>query len=106
MPKYLIEASYTVEGAKGVMKNGGSARRSAAEDLIKSVGGKMEAFYFGFGKTDAYVIADVPDNASAVALSMAVNTSGMVHLRTIPLLTTEEVDMAAKKTVKYRAPGQ
>lgn len=105
MGKYLIEASYTVEGAKGVMKAGGSARRAAAEELVKSVGGKVEAFYFGFGKTDAYVLCDLPDAASAVALSMAVNTSGMVNLRTIPLITPEEVDQAAKKTVKYRAPG-
>jgi uncharacterized protein with GYD domain len=102
--KYLIEASYTVEGAKGVMKSGGSARRAAAKELIESVGGKLEAFYFGFGKTDAYVVCDIPDAASAVALSMAVNASGAVTLRTIPLITPEEVDTAAKKTVRYSAP--
>jgi len=106
MAKYLIEASYTVEGAKGVMKAGGSARRAAAEELLKSVGGRVEAFYFAFGKVDAYVLTDVPDAASAVALSMAVNTSGMVVSRMIPLITTEEVDMAAKKSVTYRAPGK
>jgi uncharacterized protein with GYD domain len=106
MAKYLIQASYTLEGAKGVAKSGGSARRAAAEELVKSVGGKLEAFYFGFGKTDAYVLCDIPDTASAVALSMAVNTSGMVNLQTIPLITPEEVDMATKKNVFYRAPGK
>ena len=105
MGKYLIEASYTVEGAKGVVKAGGSARRAAAKELIESVGGTMEAFYFAFGKNDVYIIADVPDHASAIALSMTVNMSGMVTLRTTPLITSEEVDAAAKKTVKYRAPG-
>ena len=105
MGKYLIESSYTVEGVKGVMKAGGSARQAAAKELIESVGGKMEAFYFGFGKTDAYVLCDLPDAASLVALSMAVNASGMVNSRAIPLITPEEIDMAAKKTVKYRVPG-
>lgn len=105
MGKYLIEASYTVEGVKGVMKAGGSARKAAAKELVESVGGTMEAFYFGFGKTDAYVLCDVPDAASIVALSMAVNASGMVTGRVVPLITSEEIDAAAKKTVKYRVPG-
>jgi len=106
MGKYLVVASYTVEGAKGVAKNGGSARVAAADELIKSVGGKMETFYFAFGKDDVYLIADVPDHASVVALSMAVNTSGMVTCHVVPLITAEEVDMATKKTVTYRAPGK
>jgi uncharacterized protein with GYD domain len=105
MAKFLIEASYTVEGAKGVAKSGGSARRAAAKELVESVGGKLEAFYFGFGKTDAFVLCDIPDTSSAVALSMAVNSSGMVNAKLIPLISPEEIDMAAKKTVKYRAPG-
>ena len=41
-----------------------------------------------------------------MALSIAVNASGAVNLRTIPLITPEEVDAAAKKQVAYRPPGQ
>ena len=105
MPKYLIKASYTVEGAKGILKEGGSGRRAMVQEMVGRIGGKLEVFYFAFGDADAYVIADLPDAATAVALSLAVNASGAVGLSTIPLLTPEEVDAAAKKSVAYRAPG-
>lgn len=106
MPKYLVQASYTPEGARGLLKDGGTKRRSAVEQMVTQLGGKLEAFYFGFGEADAIVIFDVPDNVSAVALSLAVNASGAVSLKTVPLLTPEEFDQATKKTIGYRAPGQ
>lgn len=106
MPKYLIQASYTAEGTKGVIKGGGSARRAAAQEAIESVDGRMEAFYFGFGEDDAYVIVDAPNNVSAAAVALAVNAGGTVRLKTTVLLTPEEVDQAAKRSVRYRPPGQ
>jgi uncharacterized protein with GYD domain len=105
MPRYLFQASYTVDGIKGLLKDGGSQRRAAAEVAIKAVGGRLEAFYFAFGDTDAFVIAEVPDNASAAAVSLAVCASGAVHAKTTVLMTPEEMDAATKKTVSYRAPG-
>ena len=106
MPKYLFEASYTAEGAKGLLKEGGSKRRKAVENTLKALGGKIDAFYYAMGEHDVYLIVDVPDNVSAAALSMAVNAAGAVRLKTTVLLTPEEIDMAAKKTVDYRAPGK
>jgi uncharacterized protein with GYD domain len=105
MPKYLVKASYTAEGARGLVKDGGSARRAAVEKAAAALGGKLESFYFAYGDVDAYVILDLPDAVSGLALSMAVNSSGVVHASTTPLITPEEVDAAAKKTVPYRAPG-
>ena len=105
MPKYLVEASYSPEGTKGLVKDGGAKRRAAVEQMLSQLGGKLEAFYFGFGDADAVLILDVPDNITAVAVSLAVNGSGAVKLKTIPLLTPEEVDQAAKKSVTYRVPG-
>jgi uncharacterized protein with GYD domain len=105
MPKYLVKASYTQEGTKGLLNDGGTKRRAAVEQMIAQMGGKIEAFYYAFGDADAVVIIDAPDNASAAALSMAVNASGAVSLKTIPLLTAEELDQAAKKKINYRAPG-
>ena len=105
MPKYMIKASYTVEGGRGVMKEGGSARRDAAKASIEGVGGKLEAFYFAFGEHDAYLIMDLPDNVSAAAISMRVNTAGAVKSETVVLLTPDEVDRAAKTSVTYRPPG-
>ena len=106
MPRYLITAAYTPDGAKGLMKEGGSARRAAAEQALKSVGAKMEAFYFALGDNDAYVIVDAPDNAAMAAASVAINASGAVHSKTIVLMTPEEMDQATKKSVTYRAPGR
>ena len=105
MPKYLVQASYTAEGAKGLIKEGGSSRRTKITELAKSLGGKLEAFYFAFGEHDVYTIFDAPDTVTAAALALAVNASGAVRLKTVVLITPEEVDQAAKKTVAYRPPG-
>lgn len=105
MAKFLVRASYTPEGAKGLIREGGTGRRTAVQKLIESMGGKIEAFYFAYGEHDAYVITDLPDAASGLALSLAVNASGVVRLSTVPLITVEEMDAAAKKSVAYRPPG-
>ena len=105
MPKYLIEASYTAEGARGLLKDGGTKRRQAAEQALLSVGAKMEAFYFAFGGTDAYLIVDAPDHASVSAASLTINASGAVRVKTIVLITPEELDQVAKKGATYRPPG-
>jgi uncharacterized protein with GYD domain len=105
MPKFMVKASYNTEGARGLVKEGGTARRAAVQKLVESLGGKVEAFYFAYGEHDAYVITDVPDAATGIAISLAVNASGAVRLSTIPLITPEELDAASKKTVSYRAPG-
>ena len=106
MPKYMVQANYVGDGIKGVLKEGGSKRRAAAEKAVKSLGGKLEAFYFAFGEHDAYLIMDVPDSASALNLALTVGASGAVTVKTVVLLTPEEVDAAAKKSTKYRPPGQ
>jgi uncharacterized protein with GYD domain len=106
MPKYLLEASYTAEGARGLLKDGGVKRRQAAEQAIKSAGGTIEAFYFAFGDTDAIVIVEAPDHAAVTAAALAINGSGLVRAKTIVLLTPEEVDHASKRSVSYRGPGQ
>ena len=105
MPKYLIEASYTQEGVEGVRSKGGSSRRDAVEETVGGMGGKMEGFYFGFGDNDAYVIADLPDDEAAAAIAMTVNASGAVTIKTTVLLTPEQLDEAAKRSVDYTPPG-
>ena len=105
MAKYMIKASYTGDGTKALLKEGGSGRRAAVQKSLSPVDGKVEAFYYAFGEADVYVIIDVPDAVTAAAVSLAVNATGKVELSTIPLLTPEEIDAACKKSVKYRAPG-
>ena len=105
MPRYLIEGNYTDEGTKGLLKEGGSSRRDTVTKLIQGMGGTVESFYYTFGHRDVIVIYSVPDDSSAMALSLAVNQSGKVRITTHPLLSVEDVDQAAKKTVGYRPPG-
>jgi uncharacterized protein with GYD domain len=105
MAKYLIIASYTAEGMKGVISKGGTARRDAVAKTVADVGGQVESFYFAFGEDDAYVIADLPENTAAAAIGMAVGASGMASVKTVVLLTPDEVDRAAQTSVAYRPPG-
>lgn len=105
MAKYLWQVSYTAQGAQGLQKEGGSARRTMVQRLVEQAGGKLEVFYFALGESDAFIIADLPDPNTAVAVSVAVNSAGGARLRTVPLLTPEQVDAALKQTVDYRAPG-
>jgi uncharacterized protein with GYD domain len=106
MPKYMLQVSYTAEGAKGLLKDGGVKRRHVASGLVESVGGKLEAFYFAFGESDAYVIVDAPDSASVAAASIALAASGAATAKTIVLITPEEMDQAAKKSTSYTPPGR
>lgn len=107
MAKYLIQGSYSVEGHKGLLKSGGSARREVVSKAMESVGGRIEAFYYTFGTDDYVIIAEGPDNVSAAAVSLSISATGAVQgLRTTVLLTPEEVDRATKMSVTYRPPGQ
>ena len=105
MPKYLFQASYTADGAKGVLKDGGSGRKAAINELVTGLGGSLESLYFAFGGDDVFAIVELPDHESAAAASMTAGASGMVNVRTVVLLTTEQVDAAVKKRVNYRRPG-
>jgi uncharacterized protein with GYD domain len=105
MPKYMIQASYTAEGIKGVLEKGGSSRRDVVQSMAEELGGSLEGFYFAFGGADAFAILDLPDNASTAAAAMTVSASGAASATTVVLLTPEEIDAAAEKSVDYRPPG-
>jgi uncharacterized protein with GYD domain len=105
MPRFLIDASYTSDGVKGVQSGGGTARVEAVTKAVEGLGGRVECFYFAFGDRDVYTVLDLPDNETAVALAIAVGSSGLVDIRTTPLVTPEEVDAAAEKSVSYTPPG-
>lgn len=106
MPKYLIQATYTADGLKGVLHDGGTGRRQAVERMLEGLGGRVEQMYFAFGETDTYVIVDLPGNAASAAVGLAVSASGVVRTKTTVLLTPEEIDEAARLQVEYRAPGR
>ena len=106
MTKYLFQANYVGEGIKGLMREGGSKRRDAVVEALKSVDGSLESFYYAFGETDVLGVFDIPEQAGAAALSLMINSTGAVNLRLTPLMAPEEIDEAARRTPSYRAPGQ
>jgi uncharacterized protein with GYD domain len=106
MAKYLFHGAYTREGFEGLLTEGGSKRIEAAKRSLNSVGGTLEAFYFALGEEDFYIIVDLPDNATAAAVTLAGNVSGTFSIKTVALLTPEEVDEAVRKSVDFRAPGR
>ena len=106
MPKYLFQINYVGDGVKGLLKDGGSKRRAATEKLIQSVGGSIDAYYYAFGNTDLYIIADLPNHAAAAAGVLTVTATGTVTVKTTVLLTPEEIDDAVKLTPMYSAPGK
>jgi uncharacterized protein with GYD domain len=105
MPKYLLRASYTAEGAAGLLKEGGTGRVNAVRALVESVGGKLEAAYWVMGADDFIAIVDAPDTAAVAAASLTVSASGAVTVTTSELLTAADLDGIAKRSVKYRSPG-
>ena len=106
MPKYLLHATYTPEGIRGLIKDGGTKRQAAAKALVESLGGKLESFHFAFGENDAVVIVELPDASSAAAASLAIGATGAVSGKVTVLLTPEELDRAAKKAPTYTPPGR
>ena len=105
MTRYLIEGSYAPEGAKGLLAQGGTSRRAQIDEMVKKLGGKLETFYWAFGDTDFYVIAELPDAATAAAIGLTVSGAGAVRTKTTVLLTPEEIDKAGRTNVEYLVPG-
>lgn len=106
MASFLVQFSYTEQGLKGVMKEGGSKRRDAVEQLIKSLGGRLVGYYFAFGEYDGFALIDGLENVDAAAAGLIVAASGAVKTKTTVLLTPDEIDRATRKSGTYRAPGQ
>ncbi|MFJ7335528.1 GYD domain-containing protein [Streptomyces sp. NPDC101110] len=105
MPKFLIQASYTSDGSRGLLREGASGRRAAVEQVVSGLGGRVEAMYFAFGADDLILIVELPDSVSMAAASLTVKASGALHTRATPLLTLDEIDEAARREVSFRAPG-
>ncbi|MEY2246606.1 GYD domain-containing protein [Streptomyces sp. BF23-18] len=105
MPKFLIQARYTPEGAKGLLKEGASAPRTTVERVVAGLGGTVEVMYFSFGEDDFVCVLDFPDAVSMAAVSLSVKASGALHTRATPLLTLDEIDEAARREVAFRPPG-
>ena len=104
MPKYLVQGSYTDQGLKGLLNEGGSKRRAVVEQLATEMGGKLEAFYFAFGSDDFVIILDLPSNIDMTATAIVAQASGTVKSRVTVLVTPEDMDRAVQRKVNFRPP--
>jgi uncharacterized protein with GYD domain len=105
MRTYLWRVSYSAAGAKGLVGEGGTSRRTTIEQLVGGLGGSVDAWFYAFGDDDLYVIANLPGDEDAAAVSLQVAASGAARIHTTVLLTAEQIDEAAKASVAYRGPG-
>ncbi len=105
MPKYMFKAKLSADGLRGTLDEGGTSRREAISKMSENIGGRVEAFYYAFGGTDVYVIADLPDNESAAAVAVTVSAAGTGSVETVVLLEPEQIDAVSNMTVDYRKPG-
>ena len=105
MGKYLLQASYTQEGLAGLVNEGGTGRKAALAETIEGAGGSLESLYYAFGKNDLFIIADLPDDAAATAVSLTIGSAGALSVSVTVLVTPETVDEAIARNVPYRPPG-
>lgn len=105
MPRFLIEVSYTAEGTRGLLKDGGTGRKEAIEGLLASRNGELLGFYYAFGEDDLYIIATLPENSDMAAVSLAIDSTGGAKVKAHTLLDATEIDEAVQKAVRYRPPG-
>jgi uncharacterized protein with GYD domain len=106
MPKYLVEASYSADGLKGLQKDKAAGRKAAVAKAVEGLGGKLEAFYYALGEHDVISIVDLPNAVSATALALGASATGLVRTKTTALLTVEETDQALGKKIDFSAPGR
>lgn len=104
MPLTMVKVSYTAQGIRGVLKEGGTARVDAVTKAVEGVGGKVHGFWFALGEDDAFVVVEVPDITDGIAISMAVAASGIGSCTSVPLLTPAQIDEATRKAVAYSPP--
>ena len=106
MPKFLIEASYTAEGLKGLQKDKAAGRTQAIRNALKAVDGQLECVYWCLGERDVILIAELPNTVAASALATSVSATGLVRTTTTMLLTAQEMDAALSKSINYQGPGR
>ena len=106
MAKFLFSGAYTPSGMKGLVAEGGAERVEAAKKSLESLGGQLESFYFAMGEKDFYIIVDLPDHITATSVTMAGVMSETFSIKSVVLLTPQQMDEAVKKHPDFRAPGE
>jgi uncharacterized protein with GYD domain len=107
MAQYLVQVAYTPQAWAALVKNP-QDRMQSVGPVVERLGGKVQGAWLTFGEYDTVVIAQLPDNVSAAAFSMAISAGGACKsCTTTPLMTAEEGVEAMRKAAGagYRPPG-
>jgi uncharacterized protein with GYD domain len=107
---YALFFSYSPQTWDRMMAKPGD-RAAAARAMIESTGGTLECLYFMMGDRDGFAIVHVPGNDDAVALSLAVNSTGAFsHVETRALIDPSDLEGVLQKALAARGayvpPGE
>jgi len=108
MARYLVQASYNNSAIQAFTQHP-QDRTQAVKTIVEHFGGRLEAFYFSMGDHDVVAIAELPNDVTATAMSLAVQTAGHLrHYATTKLLTEEEMmeAMTMSHGLHYPAPSR
>jgi uncharacterized protein with GYD domain len=90
MPSYLVQAKYAPATLASLVKHP-TDRSQILKGAVAKLGGSVEAFWFCFGEYDVLGIVTLPDNVSAVALTMGIGATGTFQDgKSTPLLSVQE----------------
>jgi uncharacterized protein with GYD domain len=106
MPYYLVQTAYTPEACAAMVKSP-QDRLEAVRQVVERLGGKLLSMHMAFGEYDVVGVAELPDNVSAAAFSLAISAGGAVTaVKTTPLMTMQEGTEAFRKAGQagYRPP--
>ena len=73
MPYYLLQVAYTPESFKAMLASP-SDRKAAAAKVTEAAGAKLHQFFFAFGKYDAILIVEAPDDSAVAGAMQAIRT--------------------------------
>ena len=106
MAHYLVQAAYTSD-AWSVLVDNPQDRSEPVRRMTEEAGGSLEAFYLAFGDFDVVAIVELPDDATAAAVSIATSAAGSIRaIKTTPLITMEDAVQALTKAkgISYEPP--
>lgn len=88
MPTYISLLRFTQQGVEKVKES--PARLDAAKQAFRAMGGELKEFYLVMGQYDAVVVSEVPDDATAAKLALAIGSRGAIRTETLRAFTEDE----------------
>ncbi|MHA3963515.1 MAG: GYD domain-containing protein [Candidatus Thorarchaeota archaeon SMTZ1-45] len=90
MPIFVIMGNLTEKGIKTIKD--APKRQKQAEEIIKSVGGKLLGLYYTMGKYDWVSIVEGPSIEAAMKALFIFGAGGTNRTRTMVALTADEAN--------------